>query len=224
MARRGGGGRERSAESEEKRGEPGTEDQFAVGATPNEVTSPPDADSDATGEDRVDGAREDGGGAGVDATDGARDGAPAEDRTLEDQREKYLRLAAEFDNFRKRSTRERQESGARAQAELVAQLLDALDDMARVTDLDPDAVDAATVVEGVELVEKKMLKALGKAGLVVLDPVDEAFDPAVHEAIATEPALSAEDENLIGKVYQVGYLFNGQLLRPARVVVKQWNG
>lgn len=217
MGRRGGS--ERSAGSEEKRGEPGTEDQFAVGATPNEVTNPPDEQADASGEEQPEGREDDGA-----AMDGGHGSTTAEDRALEEQKEKYLRLAAEFDNFRKRSTRERHETGARAQAELVAQILDALDDMARVTELDPSTVDAATVVEGVDLVEKKLLKALGKAGLVVLEPLDETFDPAVHEAIATEPALSAEDENLIGKVYQVGYLFNGQLLRPARVVVKQWNG
>jgi len=143
---------------------------------------------------------------------------------LVEQREKYLRLAAEYDNYRKRTARERQEAGARGQADMVKQLIDPLDDLSRFAHLDAATVDAATVVQGAELVERKMLKALTAAGLQVIDPVDQAFDPALHEAVATEPALSPEDDHVVARVYQPGYIFAGQLLRPARVVVKQWNG
>ena len=66
-------------------------------------------------------------------------------------------------------------------------------------------------------------KALMAAGLEIVDPQNQTFDPKLHEAVSTEPALSAEDDHVVSRVYQVGYLFNGQLLRPARVVVKQWN-
>jgi molecular chaperone GrpE len=145
-------------------------------------------------------------------------------RVLEEEREKYLRLAAEFDNYRKRSARERQDAGWRAQSEVVAGLIDALDDIMRFAHLDPAAVDSATVAQGVALVEKKMLKTLGGHGLEVLNPVDQLFDPAFHEAVGTEPALSREDDHLIARVYQPGYVFRGQLLRPARVSVKQWLG
>lgn len=145
-------------------------------------------------------------------------------RKLNDQQEKYLRLAAEYDNYRKRMARERTETSVRAQADLVKQLLDALDDLARFAHVDPAAVDAGTVVQGVEMVEKKTMKALTGAGLEVINPVNQTFDPKLQEAVATEPALSAEDDHVVARVYQVGYLFNGQLLRPARVVVKQWNG
>ena len=145
-------------------------------------------------------------------------------RQFEEQRDKYLRLAAEYDNFRKRAVRERQEAGWRAQGEMARGLLEALDDLARFAHVDPTTVDAATVVEGAEMVERKALKSLAGHGLEVVDPIDHPFDPRLHEAIATEPALSAEDDNLVAAVYQRGYVFNGQLLRPARVVVKQWNG
>ena len=143
---------------------------------------------------------------------------------LEEQREKYLRLAAEYDNYRKRTMRERQEAAARGQAEMVKDLIDPLDDLSRFAHLDAATVDAATVVHGAELVERKLRKVLAAAGLEVIDPVDQAFDPALHEAIATEPALSPEDDHVVARVYQPGYVFAGQLLRPARVVVKQWNG
>jgi molecular chaperone GrpE len=142
----------------------------------------------------------------------------------DEHRDKYLRLAAEYDNFRKRAARERQEAGWRAQGEMVRGLIDALDDLTRFAHVDPSTVDAATVVQGVDMVERKMLKSLSGHGLEVVDPVDHPFDPKVHEAVGTEPALSPEDDHMVGKVYQRGYVFNGQLLRPARVVVKQWNG
>jgi molecular chaperone GrpE len=90
--------------------------------------------------------------------------------------------------------------------------------------VDPATVDPVTLAQGVEMVERKFLKSLGTAGLQVINPIDQTFDPALHEAVTTEPALSPEDDHVVSRVFQVGYLFNGQLLRPARVVVKQWNG
>jgi molecular chaperone GrpE len=166
------------------------------------------------------GAADGGGGGGSTAR---RSGAAASSAELDEQRERYLRLAAEYDNFRKRSARERQEAGGRAQADLVRHLIDALDDIARFAHVDPATTDAATIVQGVDMVERKLLKALGAAGLQVVNPVDQTFDPALHEAVATEPALSSEDDRMVARVYQPGYVFNGQLLRPARVVVKQWS-
>ena len=146
------------------------------------------------------------------------------ERILAEHQDKYLRLAAEYDNYRKRSVRERQEASLRGQAELLRGLLDALDDLTRFAHVDPATTDTKTVVDGVAMVERKMLKTLTGVGLEVVNPVDQTFDPATMEAIATEPALSREDDHVVAKVYQQGYLFNGQLLRPARVVVKQWNG
>jgi molecular chaperone GrpE len=170
--------------------------------------------------------------------DGASDSAQELDVTLDGdvslvaelqkqltmQQDRYLRLAAEYENYRKRTTKERAESFSRAQGDLAKQLLDPLDDLARFAHVDPSSVDASTVVQGVEMVEKKTLKALTGAGLEIIDPANQSFDPKLHEAVATEPALSPEDDHVVSRVYQVGYLFNGQLLRPARVVVKQWNG
>ena len=145
-------------------------------------------------------------------------------RELSAERDKYLRLAAEYDNYRKRTARERGELTSRAQADLTKHLIDALDDLGRFAHVDPATVDPVTLAQGVEMVERKFLKSLGTAGLQVINPIDQTFDPALHEAVTTEPALSPEDDHVVSRVFQVGYLFNGQLLRPARVVVKQWNG
>jgi molecular chaperone GrpE len=160
----------------------------------------------------------------ADATGGSDVEATDVNKKLADQQEKYLRLAAEYDNYRKRTTRERAESYTRAQGDLVKQLLDGLDDLARFAHIDPDTVDSKTIGQGVEMVEKKLYKALSTAGLEVLDPTNQSFDPTLHEAVSTEPALSPEDDHVVSRVFQAGYLFKGQLLRPARVVVKQWNG
>lgn len=146
------------------------------------------------------------------------------ERKLAEAQDRYLRQAAEYDNYRKRMIRERTEMVPRAQADLVRHLLEPLDDLARFAHVDPATVDSATVVQGAEMVEKKLMKALQAAGLEVVDPLNQSFDPQLHEAVATEPALSPEDDHVVARVYQTGYKFNGQLLRPARVVVKQWNG
>jgi molecular chaperone GrpE len=162
---------------------------------------------------------------GADGHGAAITGPVAEDLpTIEEEREKYLRLAAEYDNFRKRTARERTESGARAQAELVRRLVDSMDDLSRFAHVDPASTDAITIVQGVEMVEKKLLRELASLGLEVLNPVDQPFDPAVHEAVSTEPTPAKEDDHMVARVYQPGYMFQNQLIRPARVVVKQWNG
>jgi len=151
-------------------------------------------------------------------------GAAEAERALAEQQDRYLRLAAEYDNYRKRAVRERQEASTRGQADLLRGLLDALDDLSRFAHIDPATTDTKTVVDGVAMVERKMLKTLSGIGVEIINPMDQTFDPAIMEAVATEPALSREDDHVVAKVYQQGYLFNGQLLRPARVVVKQWNG
>ncbi|HET6681742.1 MAG TPA: nucleotide exchange factor GrpE [Gemmatimonadaceae bacterium] len=145
-------------------------------------------------------------------------------RELDQQRDKLLRLAAEFDNFRKRTIRERQEAGFRAQGEMVAGMAEALDDLARFAHVDPASTDAATVVEGVAMVERKMLKTLAGHGLEIVDPAGHPFDPALHEAVSTVPAALPEEDHLVAQVFQRGLVFHGQLLRPARVVVRLWDG
>ncbi len=176
-------------------------------------------------------------GAGVAAGNGADEDGDADldaemsdervdelERELTLARDKHLRLAAEFDNFRKRMMKERVEAESRGQGELVKHLIDSLDDIARFAHLDPAVTDSATIVEGVAMVEKKLDKALRAAGLELVNPVDEPFDPASHEAVATEPATTPDLDGTVARVYQVGYSFNGQLLRPARVVVRQYPG
>ncbi len=158
------------------------------------------------------------------------DAAPTPDplaeaqQALAEQKDKYLRLYAEFENFRKRATRDRQDAEKLGMGAVMKGLLETLDDLGRVAHMTPEGTDAKVVLEGVAMVEKKLLKSLAGHGLEVVDPANGPFDPNLHEAITTAPAASAEEDHTVAVVYQVGYVLNGTLLRPARVVVRQWNG
>lgn len=151
----------------------------------------------------------------------ADDGVALLQRELTAERDKNLRLVAEFDNYRKRMMKGMIESESRGQADLVKTILDPLDDISRFAHIDPSMTDSRTLVEGVEMVEKKLAKSLRAAGLDIINPVGEKFDPASHEAVSTDTAESDEEDGTVSRVFQVGYTFKGQLLRPARVVVRQ---
>lgn len=139
---------------------------------------------------------------------------------LSDMEDRYLRLAAEFDNFRKRTIRERSELSARAQAELAGQLLEPLDDLARVSGMGSSEHDATTILEGVRLVEKKLRRALEGFGLSPIEAVGKPFDPELHEAMVTAPTEDPEEHELVSQELARGYMFKGSLLRPALVEVK----
>jgi molecular chaperone GrpE len=139
-------------------------------------------------------------------------------------KDRHLRLAAEYDNFRKRTTKERIEAWQRAQAELIARLADALDDLSRFARIDPAETDAKRLHEAVELVERKIWKELESAGVTRVDQVGVPFDPNVHEAVTMQPAPKPELDHTVGQVVQPGYKMRDTLLRPARVIVLTWHG
>ena len=141
---------------------------------------------------------------------------------VEQFQDRHLRLAAEFDNFKKRTRRERAESWSRAQAEIVASILDSLDDLGRVAHLDAEKTPARDVLAGIELVERKLLRGLASAGWERLGAEGELFDPHIHEAVSTLPAPKADQDHHVASVLQPGYRFGGALLRPARVTVYVW--
>jgi molecular chaperone GrpE len=188
--------------------------------TPNlETTGPDTAAADA-----VHAAASQAAGAGSQAEPTPADPLADAQRALAEQQDKYLRLAAEYDNFRKRAVRERQDAEKLGMGAVMKGLLETLDDLGRVAHMTPEGTDAKVVLEGIAMVEKKLLKSLAGHGLEVVNPANAPFDPTLHEAITTAPAATAEDDHTVAVVYQVGYVLNGTLLRPARVVVRQWNG
>jgi molecular chaperone GrpE len=139
-----------------------------------------------------------------------------------DWKDRCLRTAADLENFKKRAVRERTETASRAQGEVVARVLDVVDDLARVAGLDPAQTSAVVLHEGMGLVEKKLLKVLEGVGVERVDPMGQPFDPNLHEAVMTMPAPTAEADHTVGTVLQPGYRLNGTLIRAARVAVYVW--
>lgn len=136
--------------------------------------------------------------------------------------DRFLRLQAEFDNYRKREARERSAAWARAKADLVQKLLGALDDLQRVAHFDPEKTSAAAIFDGVSLVERKLSDTLRREGLARIGEPGEPFDPHRHEAISTLPAPSPEQDGTVAAVAIPGYEFGSQLLRPAQVQVYEY--
>ena len=138
-------------------------------------------------------------------------------------RDRHLRLAAEFDNYRKRVARERVELADRAQAAFVIRLLDILDDLDRVVD-DSRNTPLETLREALVLVDRKLRKELEAAGVERIDPAGAPFDPGAHEAVSTIPAPDSAKDHMVSATFQPGYRFKGQLVRPARVQVFSTQG
>jgi molecular chaperone GrpE len=142
---------------------------------------------------------------------------------LEESRDRQLRLAAEFDNYRKRIARERIEQSDRAQASLITRLLDVLDDLDRLS-AEGGAASADSIREAVGLVDRKLRKELETAGVERIDPVGEPFDPSLHEAVSVLPPPRPDLDHTVSATFQTGYRFKGALVRPARVQVYSAQG
>ena len=140
---------------------------------------------------------------------------------LERERDEVIddlkRVAADFDNYRKRALRDQEALVARAHERLVKDLLPVLDDLERALVAAEDH-EEAKLEEGVRLVHRELRDTLTKEGLVEIE-TDGEFDPHVHEALLTQP--SEEDDGAILQVIQKGYRLGDRVLRPARVVVSQ---
>ena len=138
---------------------------------------------------------------------------------LRDAEDKRLRLAAEYDNFRKRVAKERIELSDRTQAALVMKLLEVIDDLDRLATLDVANTPPESIHEGLVLVEKKLRKELAAAGLERIDPVGQPFNPAEHEAVSVVPPPDPAKDHTVSATFQAGFKFKGLLVRPARVQV-----
>jgi molecular chaperone GrpE len=149
--------------------------------------------------------------------------APADDEltATKQKADEYLELAqrtkADFDNYRKRVAKEAGDAVARGRAELARELIPVVDNLERA--VDSAAADALS--KGVALVLEDLRSVLERAGVTAYDPAGEAFDPAWHEALSTKPAGEGEESGTVVETLERGYRLNGQVLRPARVVVSE---
>jgi len=143
---------------------------------------------------------------------------------LEALRDRHLRLAAEFDNFRRRTRRELAEAGEIARADLAGKLLEVMDDLQRVADTPCDSTTTSALHQGTELVARKLAKTLADAGMAAVDPLGQRFDPNDHEAILLEPTDDSAQDEIVSNVIRVGYRLGDRLLRPAQVAVYRYEG
>jgi molecular chaperone GrpE len=141
----------------------------------------------------------------------AEESAPAPD-------DSYLRLAADFDNYRKRVAREQVELTSRANERLLNELLPVLDDLERALEAAAEH-EEAKLEEGVRLVHRSLLGLVERHGLSEIE-TDGAFDPHVHEALLAQPGEGAEEGSVL-QVLQKGYRLGDKVLRPARVIVAE---
>lgn len=138
------------------------------------------------------------------------------EREVAHERERHLRTAAEFDNYRRRARREISEAGQEGRRELLLSLLEVMDDFDRAEEHLEEANDA--VAEGLRLIRQRLSNLLESYGVTPFKSVGEKFDPEIHEGMSMVDGDGREP----GTVYQEylrGYLWNGRLLRPARVTV-----
>ncbi len=140
---------------------------------------------------------------------------------LEKERDEHLddlkRVAAEFENYRKRVARDQQSLAARAHERLVKELLPVLDDLERALQAAEEHQEGK-LEDGVRLVQRELSEALAKEGLAEIE-TNGHFDPHMHEALLSQP--SDQDEGAILEVLQKGYRLGDRVLRPARVVISQ---
>ena len=138
---------------------------------------------------------------------------------IEEQKDKYLRLSAEFDNYRKRTIKEKAELILNGGEKSISSILPIVDDFERAIKNMETATDVAAVKEGVELIYNKFISVLGQNGVKVIETKEKPLDTDFHEAIAVIPA---PDEALKGKIIdcvQTGYTLNDKVIRHAKVVV-----
>jgi len=154
----------------------------------------------------------------VDAASPAGQLAAAKKEAAENH-DRYLRTAADLENFRRRTVREKEELRLYSASRLLEDLLPALDNLALGLDAakQPKA-DLKSLAGGVELVQQQLKAALASHGLKEINPLGQPFDPHQHEAISHQPSPDMKPEHVL-KVVRTGYVLNGRLLRPASVVV-----
>ena len=139
--------------------------------------------------------------------------------TIEEQKDKYLRLSAEFDNYRKRTMKEKAELILNGGEKSLSSIIPVGDDFERAIKTMETATDVQAVKEGVELIYNKFMATLAQNGVKVIETKDQPLNTDYHEAIAVIPAPSEAQKGKILDCVQTGYTLNDKVLRHAKVVV-----
>lgn len=144
--------------------------------------------------------------------------ADLEAKTAKD-RDDYIRLMAEFDNYRRRTSQEKLELVSMASTDTIKGLLPVLDDCERALKVLLESNDSDAAKEGTELIYSKLMSYLKSKGLAVIEALGQGFDTDLHEAVAQFPVQDEEQKGKVFDVVQTGYTLNGKVIRFAKVVV-----
>ena len=144
--------------------------------------------------------------------------AELENRTAKDK-DDYIRLMAEFDNYRRRTSQEKLELVSMASTDTIKGMLPVLDDCERALQVLKESDDSDAAKEGTELIYSKLMGYLKSKGLAVIEAKDQPFDTDLHEAVAQFPVQEEEQKGKVFDVVQTGYTLNGKVIRFAKVVV-----
>ena len=142
-------------------------------------------------------------------------------QAVEDMKDKYLRTAAEFDNYRKRTLKEKAELIKNGGEKTISAILPVIDDLERAIENMRKTDDAEALRQGIDLIYQKFIKTLSGEGLQKMSPVGEVFDTDYHEAIALIPAADESQKGKVIDCVQTGYKLNDKVIRHAKVVVAQ---
>lgn len=134
-------------------------------------------------------------------------------------RDSLMRLQAEFENFKKRQVREREEQRRNTCERIIGKFLPVLDNLERAVGHGSKGVEPEKLVEGIQLVIKQLRESFKQSGVEQIPALGETFDPHVHEAMSRVETDGDPPDGTVVEVYQVGYLINGRVLRPAMVGV-----
>ena len=136
-----------------------------------------------------------------------------------DFKDKYVRLYSEFENYRKRTAREKIDIITNASENLLKEIIPILDDFERAIANNEKVEEASTIKEGFELIHNKIYKILKNQGLKPMDSIGKSFDPDIHEAITKIPATKDKMKGKVMDVIEKGYILNEKVIRFAKVVV-----
>lgn len=145
---------------------------------------------------------------------------PKKDEEIRNLHDKYLRICADFENYKKRNMKEQMESAKYANERILKELLPVIDNLERAILHSKETSDLKGLVEGVELTCKQFLDSMGRFGVKVVQSTGEPFDPSRHQALGQVDS-DKHDENIVVEELQKGYLLEDRILRPALVNISR---
>ncbi|MFQ5455110.1 MAG: nucleotide exchange factor GrpE [Nitrospirota bacterium] len=155
-----------------------------------------------------------------DTTDDLKGDIKKKEDELKELNDKYIRLHAEFDNYKKRTLKDKIEFTKYSNESIIKDILPIIDNMERAIAHSEETEEFEKMVEGIKLINKQMIELLKKFGVTVIDSLNKHFDPSIHQAIA-QREIDDKEDNIVIEESQRGYILNDRVIRPSLVIVSK---